>query len=264
MSKITTLDEFEAAYKARLGEPLPPRPWRTVTEEWLSCYADGAGDYNPLFRDRSYADAGRYHSLVAAPGFVFSIDFGANASIWGHIPEADVSMRDLTILYLGAAIEWYRPIWLGERIRAIEIPSGIRRTTLRQANPPASQGGPDLYRNHRILERARRIGRQAQQRHVALPQPRHRCGVIPVERGAGGIAPDPLVWERTRRGDRPRYWDTVAEGEVIPELPKGTFTTTELYLFAHGALSTRRTRKVDEGTIDMGPKTGPLPNTRVR
>ncbi|MFI0354934.1 MaoC family dehydratase N-terminal domain-containing protein [Actinomadura sp. 9N407] len=247
MPEITTLDEFEAAYKAGLGEPLPPKPWRTVTEEWLSRYADGAGDYNPLFRDRSYADAGRHHSLVAPPGFVFSIDFGANASIWGHIAEADVAMRDLTILYLGASIEWYRPIWLGDRIRAVQYPSGIRRTTLRQTGEALICTGTTEYWNSRgekVAELTNDMLRFANRGSAVESSP-------PAP-AAGGVAPDPLVWERTRRGDRPRYWDTVAEGDTIPDLPKGTYTTTELYLFAHGALSTRRSRKVDEGTIDMG------------
>ena len=150
MGKITTLDEFEAAYKARLGEPLPPRrPWRTVTEEWLARYADGAGDYNPLFKDRDYADSGPYHSLIAPPGFLFSIDFGANASIWGHIPEADVSMRDLTILYIGATAEWFRPIWLGDRVRSIETPTDIRRTTTQQVGEALICTGTTEYWNSR-------------------------------------------------------------------------------------------------------------------
>ncbi|MEW2353407.1 MaoC family dehydratase N-terminal domain-containing protein [Spirillospora sp. NPDC029432] len=248
MPKITTLDEFEAAYKERLGEPMPPRPWRTVTEEWLSRYADGAGDYNPLYRDRAYAEAGPNHDLVAPPGFLFSVNFGANASIWGHIPEADVSMRDLTILYLGATAEWHRPIWLGDRLRSIETPSGIRRTRTRQTGEALICTGTTDYWNSRGELVATLTNEM-------LRFPNQGTGVessLAEDGSAPRIAPDPLVWERVRRGAEPRYWESVAGGEPIPELPKGTYTTTELYLFAHGALSTRRSRKVDEGTIDMG------------
>ena len=78
---------------------------------------------------------------------------------------------------------------------------------------------------------------------------RYRRRVLPPSQAAGPqVAPDPLVWNRTRRGSEPRYWDTVSSGDAIPDLPKGTYTTTELYLFSHGALSTRRARYVDEGT----------------
>lgn len=249
MGKITTLDEFEEAYRAGLGKPMPPRrPWRTVTAEWLARYADGAGDYNPLYKDQAYAETGPHHDLVAPPGFLFSIDFGANASIWGHIPEVDVSMHDLTILYIGATAEWFRPIWLGDRVRSIETPTAIRRTTMRQLGEALICTGTTEYWNSRGELVARLTN---QMLRFANPG----AGVESSESAAGEaprIAPDPLVWQRSRRGSEPRYWDTVSVGDTIPDLPKGTFTTTELYLFAHGALSTRRSRQVDEGTIDMG------------
>jgi acyl dehydratase len=249
MPKITTLDEFETAYKARLGEPIPPtRPWRTITEEWLGRYAEGAGDYNPLYKDRAYAEEGRYHSLVAPPGFVFSIAFGANASIWGHIPEADVSMDDLTVLYLGATMEWYRPIWLGDRVRGFETPSNIRRTTMGQIGEALICTGTTEYWNSRG-ELVAKLNNEM----LRFPNPGAGVESSPApDVSAPRIAPDPLVWERTRRGEVPRYWDTVSQGDPIPDLPKGTYTTTELYLFAHGALSMHRSKQVADGTIDMG------------
>src|SRR5687768_12709413 len=70
-AKIRTLDEFEAEYKAGLGEPLSPRPWRTITEEWLERFGDGVGDFNPLWRDSNYANKSRFGGLVASPLFTF-------------------------------------------------------------------------------------------------------------------------------------------------------------------------------------------------
>jgi acyl dehydratase len=249
MSKITTLDEFEVAYKEGLGRPLAPRyPWRTVSEEWLSRFADGAGDYNPLFSNADYADSGLNHMLVSPPGFVFSIDFGANASIWGHIPESEVSMKDLTILYAGASVEFHRPIRLGDRVRSFETPSAIRRTVLPQLGDALICTGVTEYWNDRgeqVATVTNHMFRFANMGHGVASTP---VDGAPKPR----IAPDPLVWERARRGAQPRYWESVVEEQQIDDLPKGTYTTTELYLFTHGALSTRRARKVDEGTIDMG------------
>ncbi|WP_433755630.1 FAS1-like dehydratase domain-containing protein [Nocardia sp. CA-135398] len=249
MPKITTLDEFEEAYKARLGEPmLPKRDWRTVTQEWLVRYAEGAGDYNPLYRDPAYAAEGPFHELVAAPGFIFSIDFGADASIWGHIPESDISMKDITVLYLGASIEWYRPIRLGDRVRSFEIPTDIRRVTMRQIGEALICTGTTEYWNSRG-ELVAKLSNDM----LRFPNPGTGVESSPAaDDSAPRIAPDPLVWQRTRRGAEPRFWDSVSEGAAIPELPKGTYTTTELYLFAHGALTIGRSRQVDEGTIDMG------------
>jgi acyl dehydratase len=249
MGKITTLDEFENAYKARLGEPMPlTRPWQTVTEEWLTRFAEGVGDYNPLYKDSDYAADGPFHGLVAAPGFLFSIAFGANASIWGHIPEADVSMDDLTILYLGASIQWHRPIWLGDRVRGFETPTGIRRTTMRQQSEALICTGTTEYWNSRG-----ELIATMENNMLRFPNPGAGVESSPApDASAPRIAPDPLVWERTRRGAPPRYWDSVSDDEVIPELPRGTYTTTELYLFAHGALSIHRSKSVAKGTVDMG------------
>ncbi|MHA3021727.1 FAS1-like dehydratase domain-containing protein [Mycobacterium sp. BMJ-28] len=249
MTSITTLDEFEAAYSSRLGEPMPPRrPWRTVSAEWLSRYADGAGDYNPLFSDAEYAVEGPYHGLVAPPAFVFSIDFGANASIWGHIPEADVSMTDLTILYAGATIEWYRPVLLGDQVRSIETPTGIRRVTTRQLGEALICTGTTEYWNSRGDLVAKLENQMLRFKNLG-------AGVessVTEDADRPRVAPDPLVWERDRLGAKLLDWSALHPGDVIPELPKGTYTTTELYLFSHGALGTKRARHVDDGTIDMG------------
>jgi acyl dehydratase len=247
VSKIRTLDEFEAAYCEGLGIPLPARPWRTVSEEWIQRFGDGAGDYNPLFRDPAYAQGARYGTLVASPAFLFSVEFGANAAIWGHLPEEDVATKDLTLLYLGSRIEWHRPIWLGDRVRGIETPVEIQRTTMPQIGEACICTGQTEYWNsrHELIATMRT-------NMLRFPNPGQGVKSSPVTGTGERIAPDPLVWERRRRGADPLYWNDVQAGEAIPELPKGTYTTTELYLFAHAALSTRRSRYIDEGTIDMG------------
>ncbi|WP_067820299.1 FAS1-like dehydratase domain-containing protein [Actinomadura kijaniata] len=244
---IRTLGEFEAAYRKGLGVPLPPRPWRTVSEEWLQRFGDGVGDHNPLFRDPGYAEQARYGTLVASPAFLFSIEFGANAAIWGHIPEEEVATKDLTLLYLGSEIEWHRPIWLGDRVRGVETPVEIRRTSMPQLGEACVCVGRTEYWNSR-----QELIATMRTNMLRFPNPGRGVESAPVTGAERRIAPDPLVWERRRRGGAPLFWEDVKEGEPVPDLPKGTYTTTELYLFAHAVLSTRRSRHVDEGTIDMG------------
>jgi acyl dehydratase len=246
MGRIATLDAFEEEYRKGLGRPLPPAAWREVTPEWLRRHSEGSGDYNPLYRDAAYAGDARYHSLVGAPSFLFSIDFGATASIWGHIPRGDVAMSDLSILYLGADIEWYRPVWLGDRVRSIQTPTEVRRRSSRQLGEALVCSGTTEYYNHRAELIARMTNHM-----LRFPNP--GSGVESSE-SAGGpqVAPDPLVWQRTRRGGEPLLWEDVTEQTDIPDLPKGTYTTTELYLFSFGTLTMSRSKQVDEGTIDMG------------
>lgn len=246
MSRITTLNEFEKRYQEGLGQPLVLREWREVSEDWLHRHSEGVGDYNPLYRDAAYAGRGRHHTLVAAPSFLFSIDFGATASIWGHIPEADVSMKDLSILYLGADIEWHGPVWVGDRVRSVQTPVEVRRTRSRQLGEALVCTGRTDYYNHRaeivatMHNHMLRFVNPGAGVESSRPEPATR------------VAPDPLVWERTRRGGEPRIWEDVHEGDALPDLPKGTYTITELYLFSYGTLTMSRSRQVDEGTIDMG------------
>lgn len=245
-TRITTLDEFEERYREGLGRPLVLRDWREVTEDWLRRHSEGAGDYNPLFRERSYAERGPWHGLVGSPSFLFSIDFGATASIWGHIPESEVSMKDLSILYLGADISWHRPVWLGDRVRSVQTPVEVRRSASRQLGETLVCSARTDYYNHRaevvatMTNHMLRFANPGAGVESSRPEPSTR------------VAPDPLVWERERRGARPLHVEDVHEGDALPDLPKGTYTTTELYLFSHGTLTISRSRQVDEGTIDMG------------
>ncbi|MFN2538041.1 MAG: MaoC family dehydratase N-terminal domain-containing protein [Mycobacteriales bacterium] len=246
MGKITTLDQFEEEYRKGLGIPIHPKGWREVTTEWLRRHSEGSGDYNPLFRDAGYAADGRHHHLVGAPSFLFSLDFGADASIWGHIPRGDVAMGDLSILYLGADIEWHRPVWLGDRVRSIQTPTDIRRKESRQLGEAVVCSGTTEYFNHRAELIARMTNHM-----LRFPNP--GAGVESSHSSTGPqVAPDPLVWQRERQGDKPLCWEDVEAGTPIPDLPKGTYTTTELYLFSFGTLTMSRSRQVDEGTIDMG------------
>ena len=247
MSRITTLDEFEEEYRRGIDVPMRPRPWREVTEEWLRRHSEGAGDYNPLHRDRGYADGARFHSLTGSPSFLFSIDFGANASIWGHLSSDDVAMKDLSILYLGADIEWHRPVWLGDRVRSIETPVGVKRRAMPQLGEALVCSGRTDYYNHRA-----ELVASVTNHMLRFANPGTGVQAAPAGPDRPQVAPDPLVWQRTRRGAEVRHFEDVVVGEELPDLLKGTYTTTELYLFSHGTLTIGRSAKVDEGTIDMG------------
>jgi acyl dehydratase len=247
VSRIRNLDDFEKEYREGLGVAMQPRPWRTVTLEWLRRHSEGSGDYNPLFRDEVYAADARFHHLIGSPSFLFSIDFGANASIWGHIPRDDVAMKDLSILYLGADIVWEKPVWLGDRVRSIEAPVDVHRREMSQVGDALVCSGRTDYYNHR----GERIA-QLTNHMLRFANPGTGVAASQPDTDRPQVAPDPLVWQRQRRGSDILHWEDVAEGSPLPELPKGTYTVTELYLFSHGTLTLGRSAAVDEGTIDMG------------
>lgn len=244
--QIETVDEFEAAYREGLGTPLTPKPWKTVTEEWLSRFSEGVGDYNPLYRDPEYAASGRFHGLVASPAFLFGINFGAMASMYGHLDPKSIPMSKLTILYGGAKLEWHRPIFVGDRVRAVETPVDITRKEIRQLGQVLICTGRTQYFNHRGELLATMHNKM-----LRFANPGKGVESTPSVQD-GQMAPDPLVWSRTRRGDDALLGGALTVGEEIPELLKGTYTRSELYLFAFSALTPKRSPAVDKGTIDVG------------
>lgn len=247
MGRITTLEQFKQEYAEGLGVPLHPKPWREVTTEWLRRHAEGSGDYNPLFRDQAYAGEARHHSLVGSWSFLFSIDFGATASIWGHIPRDNVAMNDLSILYLGADITWLKPVWVGDRVRSIETPVSMVDKQMPQLGEAVICSGRTDYYNHRAELVATMTNHM-----LRFANPGAGVSSTPPADRSHQVAPDPLVHQRTRRGEKTLFWEDVQAGDLLPELPKGTYTTTELYLFSYGTLTMSRSAKVEGGTIDMG------------
>ena len=246
MSRITTTDQFEAAYREGIGRPLPLKPWRTVTAETLWRFGEGIGDHNPLYCDEAYAREARFGDLVASPTYLYSLDVSVVGAIYGHIPVADLSTKDLTLLYLGADIEWHRPIWVGDRVRTVETPVDCQRMSTPQVPDGLKVTSSTEYWNSRgelIATLTTHMLRFPNSGKAVAPS----AGEEPV-----GLAPDPLVWSRERRGGRARLWSDVTVGDVMEDLPKGTYTMTELYLFSYVAQNTQRTRTATPGVLDTG------------
>ena len=249
---ITTLDEFEAEFKKGIGAFLPPGPTIEANLDNIRRFGDGVGDYNPLWRDEEYAGKSRFSMITAPPTFVFAASLGVITSETGNIDRKRVSSQHFSRNYSGAEMEFLRPIWLGDKITVQEQVGDIVRKQSQRIGPFVFCTGLITYTNQRkelvatvktLMARFPTIGNQGME-YDRESKP----GVVPE-------APDPLVWERTRRGSDTRYWEDVKEGEEIPTLKKGIYTVTELFLFTHGVLGTTRSTRASleaEGSMDLG------------
>ena len=245
LAPITTIEEFEAEYRAGAGVILPSsaRP-KEASLDNIRRAADGIGDYNPLWRDENYAAKSRFGQVTAMPSFVYSASLGVGAAINGAIAPSRV--EGFAMNYAGGELEIFRPIWLGDRIFVQEQVGPVIRKESRRIGPFCICTGLVSYHNQRKELVATKRTLMA----------RYRI----LEGGEGAIAydrdhktevqqesPDPLVWERERRGAETRYWEDVAEGEELLPLKKGTYTVNELYLFTFGVLDTRRSTRAALG-----------------
>lgn len=250
---ITSIDEFEAEYRKTIGQTLSVRLSKEANLDNIRRFGDGVGDYNPLWRDEEYAAKSRFGMITAPPSFIFGVSLGVIAGETGNIKRSRVSMLHLPVNYAGAEIEFVRPVWVGDRITAEEQVGETVRKTSKRIGSICFNTGLVTYSNQRnepvarvktLMARFENTGSAMQYDRGAKDEKQRQ--IVPA---------DPLVWERKQRGAETRYWEDVSEGEALPDLEKGTYSVTELFLFTHGALGTMRSRRAEleaSGSADLG------------
>ena len=251
-SPITTIDEFEEEYRNGAGVILPGRASKRATLDNIARAGDGIGDMNPLWRDPEHAAKSRFGMITAMPSFVYSTSLGVGAAIQGNIDSTRT--RDFAMNYAGGELEIYRPIWLGDTITCQEQVGPVVRKESGRIGPFCICTGLVTYTNQRHEVVATKRTLMARYKILGGGEQ-----TITYDReNKSGVEEEPadaLVWEVERRGAEPRYWEDVAEGDEMPPLKKGTYGVTELFLFTHGVLGTRRsTRAALEaaGSKDLG------------
>ena len=248
---ITTIEEFETEYKKGIGTVLPYRPMKEASLDNIRRFGDGVGDYNPLWRNEEHAGASRFGMITAPPPFIYGVSLGVVAGETGAIDRARVSTEYLPVNYAGAEIEFHRPIWVGDRITAQEQVGETIRKQSNRVGAIAFNTGLVSYTNQRqeLVVTIKTLMARYQNTGGAMEYDRQPKAEVQPE------APDPLVWERRRRGAETRYWEEVEAGDELPTLKKGTYTVTELFLFTHGVLGTGRSPRAAleaEGSADLG------------
>ena len=250
---ITTLDEFEQEYRKGVGATLPSRGSRQASLDNIRRFGDGVGDYNPLWRDPAYAAESRYRGITAPPMFIYGASLGIAAAINGNVDGRRLSSEHFPMNYAGGVITFHRPIWEGDRIRAEESVVDVVRKTSERIGDFLICTAKVEYFNHRQESVATKVTNMARYKNLGggktIEYDRETKTNIVEE------SPDPLVFERERRGGERRSWDDIVEGEDIPQLNKGTYTVTELFLFTHGVVGTGRSPRAAleaEESKDLG------------
>ena len=250
---ITTLDEFEEEYSKGIGTALPSRGSKEASLDNIRRFGDGVGDYNPLWRNEEYAEKSRFQSITAPPMFIYGVSLGISAAINGTIDWRRTSSAHFPMNYAGGEIKFVRPIWRGDTIRAQETVIGIeRKQSDRIGEFCICKALVEYFNNRNELVATKKTNMA---RYKNLGGGRTMQYDRETKTNVSVTSPDPLVFERSRRGSEPRKWDDVVEGEAIPTLPKGTYTVTELFLFTHGVVGTGRSPRQAleaEDSSDLG------------
>ena len=250
---ITTLDEFEAEYRKGIGDRMPARGSREASIDNIRRFGDGVGDYNPLYRREEYAQASRFGMVTAPPIFIYGASLGIAMAINGNIDGRRLSSSHFPMNYAGGTIDFHKTIWPGDRISASEEIVDIHHKHSDRIGDFVLCEARINYHNQRKQLVATKTTLMARYRNLGggrtIKYDREKKTQVIEE------SPDPLVFERQRRGRDSRYFEDVVVGEEMPALHKGTYTVTELFLFTHGVVGTGRSPRAAldaEQSKDLG------------
>ena len=250
---ITTLDEFETEYRKGVGHVMPPRGEREASLDNIRRFGDGIGDYNPLFRDEDYGAQSRFGTMIAPPIFIYGASLGIALAINGNIDGRRLSSSYFPMNYAGGTIEFYKTIWPGDRISASEEILDIHHKHSDRIGDFVLCEAGIKYHNQRQELVATKTTLMARYQNLGggrtIQYDREKKTQVIEE------SPDPLVYERERCGAETRHFEDVSVGDEMPPLRKGTYTVTELFLFTHGVVGTRRSPRAAleaEESKDLG------------
>lgn len=230
-------DDAVVRLRARIGipvrNPAPPH----YLEPGLDAFrivAQAYGDDNPLWSDRDYAAATRWGEPIAPPAMV-----GGDTLIGEDEPvettEAERALlkgdplRGVHAFYAGSSREWWAPLTAGRRLRRRDALVGVHDKDSEFAGRAvhewtgqlfATGTGRPLSAQYKLMIRTERKKAREKKKYAAIePYVYSDAEIEEIERS---------VLAERRRGAVPRYWEDVADGDMLGRLVKGPLTVTDI------------------------------------
>jgi acyl dehydratase len=223
-------DEAVAALLKRKGVARPAhRPWNTAASaDAIRHFAVGIGNLNPLWVDAAYAGESRFGSLIAPPTFEYScgVTFG------GGIPGVHS-------LYGGSDFTFLHPIREGDSISAtIQLDELVEKSS-KYAGRMFQQIERMVYTNqegvvvtdaqHWVMRTERDTARARAAVEKRYPS---RALQTYTEEAIAGI--DVEYGREEVRGQKPRFWEDVDVGDLLPPVVKGPLRVSDVLAYLMG------------------------------
>jgi acyl dehydratase len=234
-------DEAFARARRRIGIPQPlVRKCHNleVTRDGTRHFAFSYGDDNPLYCDPGYAKNTRWGTLIAPPGFCYTM--GEDAA-----PPADAETKAILkgdpFAGLGSYqavmdFEWYRPLVLGDTCKLLLTEVAVQEKPSRFGGRAAHLIRDFLYANGNGEPHAIRRGTWVNAERSATKERGDKSPQVKPEPYDPELLAeiDACYEAETRRGARPRYWEDVQVGEKLQPRVKGPLTTTDVVVWHIG------------------------------
>lgn len=216
--KIT--DQRLESLRDEIGEVIDePHPHNTdVTTDGIRHWLDGIGDDNPLYLDKSYAESGPYGGIVAPPTYLYTTTRTGARRLPG-----------VHAMYAGDEWRWYEPVYPGYEIDTVSRLKDLVELDTDYGGRSVKQIYTiDFYNQFNDHLASRDVWFFRVEREQARDQDKYeKEGVELAEWNEDEIGE---LWDHYRsetpRGDEPRYFEDVDEGDTIETLLKGPLTIT--------------------------------------
>ena len=215
----------EAIQEARklIGVELRRHPRLTEAgKEMITRFALAIGSRNPLYMSDELVSTNLFGAMLGHPTMLYCFD---DTTVAPALPGVHA-------LYAGADWEFYRPVFLHDRIAAIARLLDVVKKRGDFCGPMALQSGEVLYHNQegeRIARATSYVMRTprdaARERGKYVNIPRYRYSQEDLE------AIDRAYEAEEIRGEVPRYWEDVQPGDQLPAIVKGPLSSDDMLNF---------------------------------
>ena len=229
--KITL--EGVARLRQRLGSFNRPRQYgvglfnESASQDAIRHFCQGIGDTNSLYWDKSYAQATKFGTIVAPPCFLYSVYWCSGRT--GGLPGVHG-------FHAGNDWEWFRPIYLDDRISVQEQFTNLEEKKSEFAGNILIQSSVTTYRNQRgeVLAktrgwqiRAERDAAKERQKYTFEPYHYSRKEIEDIQEAVLG---------EEIRGNNPRWWEDVKVGDEMKPVVKGPMSHGDITAFVAGCI----------------------------
>jgi acyl dehydratase len=226
------IDKGIAKYREKMaGAVLKTQPSVAMASAGaIRRFADGLGDPNPLWRDAEYAAAGPHRGIIAPPAFLNAV----------HEGQAIVGLPGLIATFVGARWDWSGVI---HRDDAFTVGNAL--FPLQPKSRPGQaqrilQQGVLSYRNQRgetagtcrwdMMRSQLKLGGGGSKRPEGT-----QTSVEPARYSEEELAAIyAAIGAENIRGDKPRFWDDVNPGDLVPPVTKGPLSLSDMVAWAAG------------------------------
>jgi len=219
--------------RERLGSFNRPRQYgvglfnESASQDAIRHFCQGIGDTNPLYWDKSYAQATKFGTIIAPACFLYSVYWCSGRT--GGLPGVHG-------FHAGNDWEWFRPIYLDDRISVQEQFTGLEEKESEFAGHILIQSSVTTYCNQRGEVLAKTRGWQIRAERDAAKE-RRKYSFEPYSYSRQEIENiQEAVLAEEVRGNNPRWFEDVQVGDDMTPVVKGPMSHGDIAAFVAGCI----------------------------